>query len=121
VNLSTGTAMADVETPARAASEVVTRRAGGSVDRRGSLLTLGGAAVTAALAEPTVVQAGKIARNARKRSKKKCKRQVDACRSSLTTLCSGDPECEPNFLPCCSDLSDCKAGRSLDCFFANVS
>jgi hypothetical protein len=103
------------------AFEDVPRRGAGAVNRRGSLMTLGGAALAAAIARPPLVHAGKIARKARKRSQKKCKKQVDECRARLIALCNGDPECEAIFLPCCSDLSDCQAGKSLDCFFAHVN
>jgi hypothetical protein len=92
--------------------------------RRRSLLTLAGAAAATAIAGTSPIHAGKDARKAKKRSRKKCKRQVDPCRASITNLCAAgdcDDETLAGFLSCCQSLSDCKARASLDCFFSRVS
>jgi hypothetical protein len=92
-----------------------------SMSRRASLLAVGGGGVVAAMAWPASLQAGKIGKKVKKRFKKKCKRQVDQCQRELRAFCNGDLTCEEFFLPCCSALSDCKAGTSLDCFFMAVN
>ncbi len=93
--------------------------------RRLSLLALAGAATSVVVARPSLVQAGKDAKKARKRTRKKCKSQIDACRASLTELCNAIPDCEEEtlteLLTCCPLLSNCKAGASLDCFFSKLA
>jgi hypothetical protein len=86
---------------------------------------LGGAAI-AGLAGPVVAQASKDSKKtkkkAKKRKKKKCNGQIDQCSDFFTALCV-DPnaECEPGELEaglfCCSQLRNCQAGESVDCFF----
>jgi hypothetical protein len=98
-----------------------TRVAAGAVSRRQSLMTLGGASVTAAIGKPSIVMAGKESKKVRKRYKKKCKRQIDPCELALTVLCQGQAACMATVLPCCSSLKTCKAGTSLDCFFSQFS
>jgi hypothetical protein len=92
--------------------------------RRRALLPLLGAATAAVVARTPSADAGKDAKKAKKRSRKKCKRQVDPCRASITSLCAAgdcDDEALAGFLACCQSLSGCKAGASLDCFFARVN
>ena len=100
--------------------DTLTRQAAGAVSRRGSLLTMGGAAVVAAVTAPSFVQASNDGKKAGKKAKKKCKKQIDECRNTLLDRCLGNPECEDEMelvLPCCSLLANCKAGEALDCFF----
>lgn len=101
----------------------VSRANGQATSRRRSLLALVGAAAGTAVVRPALVQAGKDARKARKRSRKKCRRQANQCRGVLTAFCTnGAVECPADklaeVLACCAPLSTCKAGASLDCFFA---
>ena len=91
--------------------------------RRRSLLTLGGAAAAAVVGDQSLTLAKK--KDKKQRDKKKCKRQVDACRATWTDRCATDLECEPDnlerILDCCSVLSTCKAGAALDCLFSEIS
>ena len=91
--------------------------------RRRSLLTLGGAAAAAAVADRSLILAKK--KDKKQRDKKKCKRQVEACRETWTDRCATDLECEPDnlerILDCCSPLSTCEAGAALDCLFSEIS
>jgi hypothetical protein len=91
--------------------------------RRRSLLTFAATAAAAAVVRTSTVSAGKDAKKAKKRSRKKCRRQIAQCRSVITDFCTkGAVECPDDkleaALACCSPLSTCKASRSLDCFFA---
>jgi hypothetical protein len=93
------------------------------VVRRRSLLILGGVAAASAAAGSSRVHAGKVAKKARKRSRKTCRRQVDQCRNVMADFCAREElDCPDNVLEaalaCCSPLSTCKAGQALDCFFA---
>ena len=103
--------------------EPLTRHAADTVWRRRPLLALAAAAVASTATAFAPAQAGKDARKARKRSRKRCRRQIDQCRSIITDFCTeGAVECPDEkleaALACCSPLSTCRAGRSLDCFFA---
>ena len=95
-----------------------------SRSRRRSLLPLAGAVAIAAIARTSPVHAGTDARKAKKRSRKKCKRQVDRCRASLTRLCA-DTGCDDGLLAesltCCQHLSRCKARAALVCFLSRVN
>ena len=100
----------------------ITRHATDAISRRGSLLTLLGAAVVAAVAfDGERAQAGKQARKARRRSKKKCGRQVAACRTAINDRCDADPECVPEILAevlaCCDEFRDCRAGVAISCLY----
>ena len=92
------------------------RRAARVFSRRATLMTLGGAAVTAAVAGPSRATAKTKGKNAAK----KCKGQVDDCRLVVSAFCVGRPGCEDDLRPCCSFLSGCDADRSLDCMFATL-
>ena len=98
-----------------------TRGGPGALSRRHSLKTLGGAALTAAVARPSMVQAGKDSKKVKKRFEKKCKKQVDPYLVTLTSFSQGRAVCEKALLPCCTSLKTCKAGTSLDCFFSKFS
>jgi hypothetical protein len=92
--------------------------------RRGPLMTLAGAAVAAAVVSPSPAGATRNARRIRKRARKRkarrCKRQIDQCRSAIAAWCGNEPSCENNFDECCSMLKDCKAGSSVGCFFSQL-
>lgn len=98
-----------------------TRGGAGALSRRHSLKSLGGVALIAAVASPSMVQAGKVSKKVKKRFEKKCKKQVDPCLLRLTSFCQGQAACEESLLPCCTSLKTCKAGTSLDCFFSKFS
>jgi hypothetical protein len=93
--------------------------------RRRTLHGIGLGALAAAVARPSLVKAGKESKKTKKRTRKKCKRQIDACRGSLTDLCDSVPDCADEtlaeLLTCCPLLSNCKAGASLDCFFSKLA
>ncbi|MGH2614319.1 MAG: hypothetical protein ACRDJC_03690 [Thermomicrobiales bacterium] len=100
------------------AFDAITRRAADVVSRRSSLRAMGGAALVAAAAAPTVTRAGK----AGKRAKKKCKRQGRQCREAIPLVCAvylpnNDPEQCAEFLnPCCDFLEKCQAAQYFTCF-----
>ena len=95
-------------------------RASTALSRRAALRPLAGGAV-AALVRPGITQAGKQARKARRRSKKKCGRQVAACRTAINDRCDADPECVPEILAevlaCCDEFRDCRAGVAISCLY----
>src|SRR5688500_12114992 len=95
----------------------LTQRAAAAVTRRLTFLTLGGAALTAAVAAPATAEAGKAARKARKR----CKRQKGQCRTSVEEFCGTNATCLANLLTCCEPLATCNAGASIDCFLNFLS
>jgi hypothetical protein len=100
--------------------DTLIRQTAGSISRRRSLLTLGSAAVAGALAAPTLAQASKDSKKAKK--KKKCNGQIGQCDQFFIDLCANpDAECEPDELAaarfCCSQMRDCKAGEAVSCFF----
>jgi hypothetical protein len=97
------------------AFDILTRRAG-AVSRRGSLSTLGGAALAGILATPAAVSAGKGGKNGQKR----CKRQRGQCLAFVEEFCQpkADPNaCETQFSPCCESFAECKAGLGIECLF----
>lgn len=92
------------------------RRRALATSRRGSLLTLGGAALAGTLSRPTFGAAKK--RKNKKKGDKRCKQQVASCQSVLTALCERFPGCVAgDLLPCCDPLSTCQPGTALDCAF----
>jgi hypothetical protein len=102
----------------------VSRRAAGRASRRGSLMALGGAAMAATVAGVPVVQAGNARKKTKRRIRRTCGRQVDACREAILDLCGSGIDCEEDnlerLLLCCDNLSNCQAGASLDCYFSLI-
>jgi hypothetical protein len=94
--------------------DAITRQAAASVSRRASMKTLGGAALAATLAAPSLAKAGKAGEKARKR----CKRQAQQCRNFYDEFCQDNPACEEDFFPCCEFLGRCNARGYLECFHA---
>jgi hypothetical protein len=89
-----------------------TRRAAGTVSRRASLMTLGGAALAAASAKPSITEAKKNKnknKKAKKQAKKKCKQQVPQCETALAQVGS------PQFSFCCQFLGSCNATQFIQC------
>ncbi len=97
--------------------DTFTRQTADAVSRRGSLLTLGGAALAAGLA-------GSGGTKARKKGGKgkKCKKQVGKCREGLGNVCAAlfenqdsIDECFGLFAECCAFLKSCNAGQAFAC------
>ena len=101
--------------------DAFTRRAAEGVSRRGTLMTLGGAALTAALTSPLGTEAKENNKKKRKKDRKKearkaeqkCKQQVADGQSILNSLL--DPT--PGQLLCCDSLSTCNAALFISCLF----
>ncbi len=99
------------------AFDALTRHAADGVSRRTSLLAMGGAALTAAVAKPALTQAGK----AGKKAKKKCKKQGKPCREFGELLCEelveppGVEDCIAASNECCQFLSKCKGSQFFEC------
>jgi hypothetical protein len=97
------------------AFDAMTRQAAQAVSRRGSLLTLGGAALAVSLFGPVMAEA--------KGGKKgnKCKKQVSRCKQGLPDLCaafvqeSNVQKCVDLFKDCCNFLEGCDAAKVIDC------
>jgi len=99
------------------AFDALTRHAADGVSRRTSLLAMGGAALTAAVAKPTLTQAGK----AGKKAKKKCKKQGKPCREFGEIACEAfvsPPDVEDCIAAaneCCQSLTKCKGNQFFVC------
>ena len=99
------------------AFDAMTRHAAAAVSRRGSLLTLGGAALAASLFGPALVEAKKGG----KKKNKKCRNQAGKCRQLLPVLV-GDVASEEKvdfwvqlLKECCDFLGDCDVARAVRC------
>jgi hypothetical protein len=100
------------------AFDTFTRQTADAVSRRGSLLTLGGAALAAGLAGAGGTRAGKKSGKG-----KKCKKQVGKCREGLADVCAAlfpgnqdnIDECFDLFAECCAFLKACNAGQAFAC------
>jgi hypothetical protein len=97
--------------------DAVARHAADAVSRRGSLRTLGAAALAAGLAAPATTRAKKNGKG------KKCKKQVGRCREGLRDLCEAlfpgnqdnIDECFDLFVECCDFLQGCNAAQAFAC------
>jgi hypothetical protein len=97
------------------AFDAITRRAATGVSRRGSLLTLGGAALAATLAGPQLgVAKKKKGKDCKKKEKQRCNNDIAACRSTVLINCE-EPDGCPEALLCCED---CSASGLLACIIA---
>lgn len=90
-----------------------TRRAAGTVSRRASLMTLGGAALAAAATKPSIAEAKKnknkkAKKKAKKKANQKCQQQVPQCETALAQL-----DRPQGF--CCQFLADCNASEFIQC------
>lgn len=98
--------------------DAVARRASDAFGRRRSLMTLGGAAVIAAIAHQAIGDVGHASKKTKRIRNKKCKKQVGKCSSSLERLCTLEPaECEAVIDVCCGHFSNCDAFAALSCIF----
>jgi hypothetical protein len=89
-------------------------RGAAAMSRRGSLRSLGGAALGSALAAPALARAGK----AGKKGQKRCQRQRGQCLAFVEEFCQpkGDPNaCEAIVNPCCENFAQCNAGKGIEC------
>ena len=86
--------------------------------RRASLLALGSVGLNAA-SQP-------LAANARSKKKKgginkRCKQQVDPCKSIVTGGCEGDAQCIATLSACCESLKTCAFSDFVTCLNAAVA
>jgi hypothetical protein len=96
------------------AFDALTRHAADAVSRRAALVTLGGAALAAAVASPGVSAAKKrVGKTCKKKEKKRCNNDAAACRTTLVLGCVGDDECIALLTPCCDT---CSANGFFACF-----
>jgi hypothetical protein len=89
-----------------------------ALTRRASLMTLGVAGL-AGIAGPLEAKA-KNKKKGKGDNLKKCKKQVDTCRSGIAQLCEvvfaeDAAECIPFFEPCCEFLKSCNAAQAFAC------
>lgn len=95
--------------------DTVTRDAATAVTRRASLLSIGGAALAAAMAVPAIAEAGK---SGKKNADKRCKKQKSQCLAAFAEFCASleEPQiCEAFLSPCCEPLTRCNAGEAITC------
>jgi hypothetical protein len=98
------------------AFDTVTRAATAAVSRRGSLLMLGGAALGAAGATPSVGEAKKKkGKDCKKKAKQRCSNDTAACIAEAPVACEGDAECIADVIGCCNN---CSANAFLTCLIA---
>ncbi len=100
--------------------DTVTRNAATAVSRRTSLLSIGGAALTAATTGPALARPGK----SRKSPYKQCKKQTAQCRAAIADYCAPltEPQiCEAFLGNCCETLAQCDAGLTITCLLTIMS
>jgi hypothetical protein len=96
--------------------DVLTRGSTGAVSRRASLLTMGGATLSAAMAASMGAAAGRSG----KRGKNRCKPQKGKCLAYFAGYClqQGEPSlCEDKHFPCCEYFARCNAAAGFACLF----
>jgi hypothetical protein len=102
--------------------DAFSRRAGEAISRRGSLVTLGGAALAALVAMPDMGVAGKSSKNKNKNNKRKqkkqtlklCQQQVGECQTFMNAACQGDA-CGVIVAVCCPLLGTCQNEAFFTC------
>lgn len=97
--------------------DTVSRDAAAAVTRRASLLSIGGAAVAAALGGPALAKPGASDKRARKR----CLNQTSQCRAAIAEYCpslEAPGVCAGFLSPCCDSLAQCNAAQSTACFLS---
>jgi hypothetical protein len=95
--------------------DTLTRQARGGITRRGSLLTLGSAALAATMANPGVSVAS--GGGFKKKLKKRCGQNKTRCKESVVTICDGAELCIASFTPCCDE---CFSNPFLICFLSKL-
>jgi hypothetical protein len=99
-----------------------TRHAAEVLSRRGTLRTLGSAAVVAGLMSPVLTEAKKGGKG----KKDKCKKQVGRCKESLAKACEtlfgleNVAECVDLFDECCEPLGSCNVAAGADCLVQRI-
>jgi hypothetical protein len=97
------------------AFDAVTRRHAAGVSRRSSVLTLGGAALAAAIATPELSHAKKKkGKDCKKKEKQRCSNDIEACETTINLSCN-DPAGCPEALLCCQS---CSAEGFFECLIA---
>jgi hypothetical protein len=97
------------------AFDALTREAAAGVSRRGSLLTLGSAALAASAASPDVGVAKKKGQNCKKKEKQRCTNDAAACVAEAPAACQGNADCIAEAISCCDT---CSANEFLTCLIA---
>lgn len=100
--------------------DAITRNAATAISRRTSLLSIGGAALTAAMTVPALAKPGKSGKSALKR----CKKQTGQCRIAIAEHCAPleEPQiCEAFLGACCETLAQCNAGLTITCLLTIVA
>jgi hypothetical protein len=95
--------------------DTLTRQARGVVTRRGSLLTLGGAALAPTMANPGVSVAS--GGGFRKKLKRRCDQNKTKCVSSMHAFCNEVEECIAALAPCCDE---CFGNPFIICFLSKL-
>jgi hypothetical protein len=95
------------------AFDALTREAAVGVSRRGSLLTMGAAALAASMANAGVSEAKKKkGKDSKKKEKQRCSKDAAACKPTLASICELTPaECAAA-QTCCDE---CSADGFLTC------
>jgi hypothetical protein len=112
------------------AFDAFSRRAGETVSRRSSLVTLGGAALAAMVATPSIGVAGKSGKNKNKTRKQKkqakkqslslCKQQVGECQTFMNAECEGNG-CGAVVSICCPLLGTCQNEAFFTCLVDSLN
>ena len=93
-------------------------RRGGRLNRKGALQT--GLATGMALALARMAAPATASKRTKRIKTRRCRPQADQCRTSLTSICAGEPTCL-GLLTCCDLFADCNAEAAVTCIFANAS
>jgi hypothetical protein len=108
------------------------RRAAGQISRRGSLMTLGAAALTG-LASPLAAWAKKS--KSGKKAKRQCQQQLTDCNTQASQCADQEQQCTtfleincPSNLPgclaqaaCCASLRNCDISGFLTCLVTGIA
>jgi hypothetical protein len=94
--------------------DTITRQARSVVTRRASLLTLGGAALAATVANPGAAAADG---GFKKKLKKRCNQNKTNCVNSMDAFCNGVEECIASLTPCCGE---CFSNPFIICFLSKL-
>jgi hypothetical protein len=104
-----------------------TRMTDDAITRRRSLMTLGGAAMAAALSGPALAEARKKGKKGRNTRKKTCQKQGAPCREFVDQFCElffppgpGRDFCLAGASPCCSSIEQCRGEEFFACLFEAI-
>jgi hypothetical protein len=104
------------------AFDAFTRQAAAAITRRTSLLTIGGGALTAAVAAPRLATAKKGG----KKKNDKCKKQKAKCQEGVQEFCENTPQpkdqeqCILILSECCEFFKSCNARQGTLCLLEEV-